>query len=98
MKDLNKDSVHDWHDLGVEQDEVWRLEDKSGDGIADISTRIVHDFNDEINDVAGALLVRKNDMFIGIGPDMWRLEDKDGDGIPEKKESINRWLCRAYWL
>jgi quinoprotein glucose dehydrogenase len=89
LKDLNKDSVHDWHDLGVEQDEVWRLEDKSGDGIADISTRIVHDFNDEINDVAGALLVRKNDMFIGIGPDMWRLEDKDGDGIPEKKESIN---------
>ena len=89
LKDLNKDSVHDWHDLGVEQDEVWRLEDKSGDGFADISTRIVHDFNDEINDVAGALLVRKNDMFIGIGPDMWRLEDKDGDGIPEKKESIS---------
>lgn len=89
LKDLNKDSVHDWHDLGVEQDEVWRLEDKSGDGIADISTRIVHDFNDEINDVAGALLVRKNDMFIGIGPDMWRLEDKDGDGLPEKKESIS---------
>lgn len=89
LKDLNKDSVHDWHDLGVEQDEVWRLEDKSGDGFADISTRIVHDFNDEINDVAGALLVRKNDMFIGIGPDMWQLEDKNGDGIPEKKESIS---------
>ncbi len=89
LKDLNKDGVHDWRDLGVEQDEVWRLEDQSGDGIADISTRIVHDFNDEINDVAGALLVRKNDMFVGIGPDMWRLEDKDGDGIPEKKESIS---------
>ncbi len=89
LKDLNKDSIHDWHDLAVEQDEVWKLEDQSGDGIADISTRIVHDFNDEINDVAGALLVRKHDMFVGIGPDMWRLQDTNGDGIPDKKESIS---------
>jgi quinoprotein glucose dehydrogenase len=89
LKDLNKDSIHDWHDLAVEQDEVWKLEDQSGDGIADISTRVVHDFNDEINDVAGALLVRKHDMFVGIGPDMWRLQDINGDGIPDKKESIS---------
>lgn len=89
LKDLNKDSIHDWHDLAVEQDEVWKLEDQSGDGIADISTRVVHDFNDEINDVAGALLVRKHDMFVGIGPDMWRLQDTNGDGIPDKKESIS---------
>jgi putative membrane-bound dehydrogenase-like protein len=89
LKDLNKDSIHDWHDLAVEQDEVWKLEDQSGDGIADISTRVVHDFNDEINDVAGALLVRKQDMFVGIGPDMWRLQDINGDGIPDKKESIS---------
>ena len=89
LKDLNKDSIHDWHDLAVEQDEVWKLEDQSGDGIADISTRVVHDFNDEINDVAGALLVRKHDMFVGIGPDMWRLQDTNRDGIPDKKESIS---------
>ncbi|MBL7872872.1 MAG: HEAT repeat domain-containing protein [Cyclobacteriaceae bacterium] len=89
LKDLNKDSIHDWHDLAVEEDEVWKLEDQSGDGIADISTRVVHDFNDEINDVAGALLVRKRDMFVGIGPDMWRLQDTNGDGIPDKKESIS---------
>lgn len=87
--DLNGDGSHDWHDLTVEEDEVWRLEDTDSDGVADLSTRVVKDFHEEITDVAGALLVRREDMFIGIGPDMWRLTDTDGDGIPDKKESIS---------
>ncbi|MBK8500726.1 MAG: HEAT repeat domain-containing protein [Saprospiraceae bacterium] len=87
--DLNEDGVHDWHDLTVEKDEVWRLEDSNKDGVADLSTRIVNDFNEEITDVAGALLVRREDMFIGIGPDMWRLTDTEGDDVPDQKESIS---------
>lgn len=89
LEDLNGDSIHDWHDLAVETDEVWRLEDLSGDGMADISTRVVKDFHEEITDVAEGLLVRDDDMFVAIGPDLWRLQDLDGDGIPEKKESIS---------
>lgn len=89
LEDLNHDSIHDWRDLAVEKDEVWRLEDLSGDGHADISTRIVNDFNEEITDVAEGLLVRDKDMFIAIGPDLWRLQDLDGDGLYEKKESIS---------
>ncbi|TAE44552.1 MAG: heme-binding protein, partial [Bacteroidetes bacterium] len=89
LKDLNGDGSHDWKDLAVEKEEVWRLEDSTGDGYADKATRIVHDFNDEITDIAGALLVREKDMFVGVGPDMWRMEDKDGDGIPEQKTSIS---------
>ena len=89
LADLNHDGIHDWHDLTVEKDEVWRLEDSNADGLAEISTRIVNDFNDEITDVAEGLLVRKNDMFIAVGPDLWRLQDLNGDGIPEKKESIS---------
>ena len=87
--DLNKDSIHDWRDLMVEKEEVWRLEDTDMDGIADKSTRIVEDFHEEITDVAGALLVRRQDIFIGVGPDMWRLRDTDGDDIPDHKESIS---------
>ena len=86
--DLNNDSIHDWKDLTVEKDEVWKIEDKDGDGIADISTRILEDFNEEITDVAGALLVRDDDMFVGIGPDMWRLWDTNGDGVMDTKKSI----------
>ncbi|RRQ47618.1 heme-binding protein [Maribacter algicola] len=86
--DLNNDSIHDWQDLAVQKDEVWMLEDSDGDGIADVSTQILNDFNDEINDVAGALLVRDEDVFVGIGPDMYRLKDTNGDKILDEKTSI----------
>jgi putative membrane-bound dehydrogenase-like protein len=89
LPDLNKDGVHDWKDLAVEKDEVWRLEDERGNGVADLSTRIIEDFNEEISDVAGALLVRRNDLFVGIGPDMWRITDENDDGIYDTKVSIS---------
>lgn len=89
LKDLNEDGSHDWRDLAVEKDEVWRLEDTDKDGIADVSTRILSDFFEEISDVAGALLVRAKDVFVGIAPDMWRLRDTNGDGILDQKTSIS---------
>jgi quinoprotein glucose dehydrogenase len=89
LKDLNGDGSHDWKDLTVEQEEIWRIEDRNGDGLADISTRVFSGLNEEITDVAGALLVRQKDAFLGAGPDMWRLKDKNGDGIYESRESIS---------
>jgi putative membrane-bound dehydrogenase-like protein len=89
LPDLNNDSIHDWKDLAIEKDEIWKLEDRSGDGMADISTRILNDFHDEVTDVAEGLLVRKNDMFVAIAPDLWRLKDTDGDGLIDEKKSIS---------
>lgn len=89
LKDLNEDGSHDWKDLAIEKDEVWRLEDTNGDGIADKSMRVLNDFFEEITDVAGGLLVRGKEMFIGIAPDVWRLKDTNGDGIYDKKTSIS---------
>lgn len=89
LKDLNEDGVHDWHDLTVEKDEIWRLEDTNKDGIADVSTRVLNDFNEEVSDVAGGLLVREKDAFVAIAPDLWRFEDKNGDGVWDKKTSIS---------
>ena len=89
LKDLNNDSIHDWRDLSVQKEEIWKLEDQNGSGMANVATRILNDFHDEVSDVAGALLVRKNDMFVGIAPDMWRITDEDGDGIMSDKTSIS---------
>lgn len=89
LKDLNEDGSHDWHDLAIEKDEVWRLEDTNGDGIADKSMRVLNDFFEEITDVAGGLLVRGKEMFIGIAPDLWQVKDTDGDGIFDKKTSMS---------
>ncbi|MER0439089.1 HEAT repeat domain-containing protein [Emticicia sp. W12TSBA100-4] len=89
LKDLNEDGSHDWRDLAIEKDEVWRLEDTNGDGIADKSMRVLNDFFEEVTDVAGGLLVRGTEMFIGIAPDLWRVKDTNGDGIFDKKTSIS---------
>ncbi|MCF0074520.1 HEAT repeat domain-containing protein [Dyadobacter sp. CY261] len=89
LKDLNGDGSHDWKDLAVEKDEVWRIEDTDNDGIADVSMRILDDFFDEVSDVAGGLLVRAKDMFVTIAPDVWRLRDTNGDGVMDQKTSIS---------
>lgn len=89
LADLNGDGSHDWKDLAVEKEEVWMLEDRNNNGIADQSTRILEDFNEEITDVAGALLVRDHDVFVGVGPDMWRLTDTNDDLVLDEKTSIS---------
>lgn len=89
LKDVNGDGVHDWKDLAVEKDEVWKIEDTDNDGIADVSTRVLNDFFDEVTDVAGGLLIRAKDAFVTIAPDVWRLKDSNGDGIYDEKTSIS---------
>lgn len=89
LKDLNGDGSHDWKDLTVEKEEVWKLEDTNGDGRADKSTRVLNDFNSEITDAANGLLIRRKDAFIAVGPDLWRIEDTNNDGYYDKKTSIS---------
>ena len=89
LPDLNSDGSHDWKDLAVEKEEVWMLEDRNGNGIADRSTRILEDFHEEVTDVAGALLVRDDDVFVGVGPHMWRLTDTNDDLVLDEKTAIS---------
>ncbi|SIN75238.1 HEAT repeat domain-containing protein [Algoriphagus halophilus] len=89
LADVNGDGSHDWRDMTVEREELYRLEDKDGDGFADYSQMMVQDFNDVTTDVAGALLKLEDNLFIGVGPDLWRLSDTNNDGIMDEKESIS---------
>jgi len=89
LADLNGDGSHDWKDMTVEKEHVYRLEDTSGDGIADMSQLVIEDFNDEVTDAMGGILKHGDDLFVNIGPDMWRLNDKNGDGLIDEKTSIS---------
>ncbi|MEP7251608.1 MAG: HEAT repeat domain-containing protein [Ginsengibacter sp.] len=89
LADVNGDSSHDWRDMTVEKENVYKMEDVNGDGVADRTQLIVDDFHDEVTDVAGGLLVNGKDLFLAVGPDLWRMEDKNGDGIEDEKTSIS---------
>ncbi len=88
LKDLNGDGSHDWRDLAVEMDEVWQIEDQNEDGYADIARRIYQLPSEEVTDVAGALEVTRDEIFMGSAPDMWRLTDTNDDGVMDKQESL----------
>ena len=88
LADINHDGSHDWKDLLVEKENVYRLEDTNGDGFADLSQLAVLDFHEEVTDVAGAVLKHGEDLFVGVAPDMWRMQDTNGDGIMDQKTSI----------
>lgn len=87
LPDMNGDGSHDWLDLKVEKEEIYKVEDLNGDGYADQSTRVFNGFNEEVTDVAGGLLVRKKDAFVAIGPDLMRLKHKGGQWM--NPESIS---------
>lgn len=89
LPDLNEDGSHDWRDLTVQKERVYRIEDTNGDGRADVSQVIAEDFNTEITDIAGGILVHDGDVFVAVAPDLWRLRDPSGDGIMDVKESIS---------
>ncbi len=89
LEDLNGDSLHDWRDLTIEKENVFRLTDVNGDGIADRSQLVVDDFNDEVTDVAGGVLTEGDDLYVAVAPDLWRMKDKNNDGIADEKTSIS---------
>ncbi|HTE08029.1 MAG TPA: hypothetical protein VK628_04665, partial [Flavitalea sp.] len=41
LKDLNGDSSHDWRDMTIETEKIYRLQDLSGAGVADESEKLV---------------------------------------------------------
>lgn len=89
LADLNGDGSHDWRDLTIEREKVYRAEDLNGDGVADRAQLVVDDFHEEITDVAGGVFADGDDLYLAVAPDLWRLTDTNGDGIPDKKTSIS---------
>ena len=89
VADLNQDGSHDWHDLTLQNESVYRVEDASGDGVADRNQLVVDDFGDEVADVIGAVLSDGDDLFVGVAPKLWRTQDKNGDGLADKTTAIS---------
>ncbi len=89
LPDMNGDGSHDWRDLTVPKERIYRVRDTDGDGLADWSQIMVEDFSDEVTDVAGAVHMHEDNLYVGVGPDMWRLQDQNGDGLMDSKTSLS---------
>lgn len=89
LPDLNMDGSHDWRDMTIQKEHIYKLRDTDGDGFADWSQLILEDFNEEVTDVAGAVMMGEEALYVGAGPDLWRLKDKNQDGIMDEKTSIS---------
>jgi quinoprotein glucose dehydrogenase len=89
LEDYNGDGSRDWRDLTVHQEHVYRIEDTSGDGIADVANLLIADFDDEHTDVANGVLAFGDDLYLGLAPDLWRLRDTNGDGRMDSRESLS---------
>jgi putative heme-binding domain-containing protein len=89
LTDVDGDGVRDWKDLTVEMENIFRLEDTDGDDLADLSQLVVEDFHEEVTDIAGAVLIDKEDLYVGVGPDLWKIKDSNGDGLADEKTSLS---------
>jgi quinoprotein glucose dehydrogenase len=89
LADLNGDGSHDWRDMTLEKNEVFKLKDTDGDGFADWSQLMMQDLNEEVTDVAGGLMKTEDALYVAAGPDLWKFFDKNGDGIMDEKISLS---------
>ncbi|MCF6313712.1 MAG: HEAT repeat domain-containing protein [Verrucomicrobiales bacterium] len=86
--DHNKDGSHDWRDLTVLSDTIYRLEDSNGDGKADKKTAYATDVKTEITGSMAGVLYYDGDVYATVSPELMKFRDTDGDGVADKRESI----------
>lgn len=88
VEDVNQDGHHDWRDLTVISEVIYRLVDSDEDGTADEITTFANDFKTEVTGIAAGVLAFDNDVYATVAPDLWKLRDHNQDGVADSQESI----------
>jgi quinoprotein glucose dehydrogenase len=89
VADHNGDGVHDYRDLMVSSERIYRVTDRDSDGTADDIRLFAEGFNSEVTGIAAGVLWDRGDLYATIAPDVWRLKDSNGDGIADDREIIS---------
>ena len=88
VTDVNGDGEHDWRDLTVIGEVIYRLSDEDGDGKADEIIVFDDDFKTEVTGIAAGVMAWGDDVYATIAPDLWRLTDINDDGVADTREVI----------
>ncbi len=88
VDDVNQDGHHDWRDLTVISEVIYRLVDADEDGTADQITVFAEDFRTEVTGIAAGVLAFDNAVYATVAPELWKLRDHNGDGVADSQESI----------
>lgn len=75
--------------LGRESEIVRFLEDRNGDGKADVSKIFAGGFNSLLDGIASGVLARKGNVYFANIPNLWLLRDRAGQGTADVRESLS---------
>jgi quinoprotein glucose dehydrogenase len=73
----------------LDSDRVRMLEDKDGDGRADVSTMFSDKYHGMADGLAAGVLARKGEVYFTNIPSLYTLKDADGDGVAEQKKELS---------
>lgn len=88
LQDFNQDGIHDWRDMTVERDPVYRVEDRDSDGHADASRILDWDNYSEVTEITGSAFMHDGELFLARIPDILKATDDDGDGTLDDARSL----------
>lgn len=81
LTDYNDDGVHDWRDLTVQEEEIYRIDNTTGSGHANRTQLFYRGFQRRSLRGCWRLPSRADEVFVGVAPDLWRIRDTRGDSI-----------------
>jgi len=77
----------DWFTKAADQ--VRLLEDRDGDGRADVAKVFAGNFNGALDGLAAGVMAHNGDVYLTCIPNLWLLRDSDGDGIADVRKVIH---------
>lgn len=88
FEDRNGDGSWDFSDLSLLADQITRLTDTDGAGVADAFVKFNAAENSEITGIAAGLAAWDGALYAAVEPDLVRLTDPDGDGVYDQREVL----------